>query len=163
MSRVCGPVEVVNDTTFTVRFYRMGLDNPKRTGSICLMASVKQDRKFRSAVQQIEIRIPHRNKEGMPQHITFLQLPDINPSVKETALNGTADSGLPVYYYVKEGPAEIKRDKLTLTKIPPRAKFPVKVTVVAWQYGRSGEPKVQTAEAVERSFYIRKYGSSTGK
>ena len=36
-------VEVVNDTTFTVRFYRMGLDNPKRTGGICLMASVKQD------------------------------------------------------------------------------------------------------------------------
>ncbi len=32
MSRICGPVEVVNDTTFTVRFYRMGLDNPKRTG-----------------------------------------------------------------------------------------------------------------------------------
>lgn len=163
MSRVCGPVEVVNDTTFTIRFYRMGLDNPKRTGSICLMASVKQDRKFRSAVQQVEIRIPHRNKEGMPQHITFPQLPDINPSVKEIALNGTSDSGLPVCYYVKEGPAEIRGDKLVLTKIPPRAKFPVKVTVVAWQYGRSGEPKVQTAEAVERSFYIRKYGSSTGK
>ena len=163
MSRVCGPVEVVNDTTFTVRFYRMGLDNPKRTGSICLMASVKQDRKFRSAVQQVEIRIPHRNKEGMPQHITFPQLPDINPSVKEIALNGISDSGLPVYYYVKEGPAEIRGDKLVLTKIPPRAKFPVKVTVVAWQYGRSGEPKVQTAEAVERSFYIRKYGPSTGK
>ena len=51
-------------------------------------------------------------------------------------------------------PAEIKGDKLVLTKIPPRAKFPVKVTVVAWQYGRSGEPQVQTAEAVEQSFYI---------
>lgn len=158
MSRVCGPVEVANDTTFTVRFYRMGLDNPKRTGSICLMASVKQDRKFRSAVQQVEIRIPHRNKEGMPQHITFPELPDVSPSVKEITLKGTSDSGLPVCYYVKEGPAEIKGDKLVLTKIPPRAKFPVKVTVVAWQYGRSVEPKVQTAEAVERSFYIRKHG-----
>lgn len=66
MSRICGPVEVVNDTTFTVRFYRMGLDNPKRTGGICLMASVKQDHKYRSAVQQVEIRIPYRNKEGYP-------------------------------------------------------------------------------------------------
>ena len=74
--------------------------------------------------------------------------------MKEISLNGTADSGLPVYYYVKEGPAEIKGDKLVLTKIPSRAKFPVKVTVVAWQYGRSGEPKVQTAEGVEQSFYI---------
>lgn len=154
MSRICGPVEVVNDTTFTVRFYRMGLDNLKRTGSICLMASVKQDHSYRSAVQQVEIRIPYRNKEGIPQRIIFPKLSDVKASVKEITLKGTADSGLPVYYYVKEGPAEIKGDKLVLTKIPPRAKFPVKVTVVAWQYGRSGEPKVQTAEAVERSFYI---------
>lgn len=154
MSRICGPVEVVNDTTFTVRFYRMGLDNPKRTGSICLMASVKQDHSYRSAVQQVEIRIPYRNKEGILQRIIFPKLSDVKASVKEITLKGTADSGLPVYYYVKEGPAEIKGDKLVLTKIPPRAKFPVKVTVVAWQYGRSGEPKVQTAEAVERSFYI---------
>lgn len=154
MSRICGPVEVVNDTTFTVRFYRMGLDNPKRTGGICLMASVKQDHKYRSAVQQVEIRIPYRNKEGISQRIIFPKLSDVKASVKKISLNGTADSGLPVYYYVKEGPAEIKRDKLVLTKIPPRAKFPVKVTVVAWQYGRSGEPKVQTAEAVEQSFYI---------
>lgn len=154
MSRICGPVEVVNDTTFTVRFYRMGLDNPKRTGGICLMASVKQDHKYRSAVQQVEIRIPYRNKEGIPQRIIFPKLSDVKASVKEISLKGTANSGLPVYYYVKEGPAEIKRDKLVLTKIPPRAKFPVKVTVVAWQYGRSGEPKVQTAEAVEQSFYI---------
>lgn len=154
MSRICGPVEVVNDTTFTVHFYRMGLDNPKRTGSICLMASVKQDHSYRSAVQQVEIRIPYWNKEGIPQRIIFPKLSDVKASVKEITLKGTADSGLPVYYYVKEGPAEIKGDKLVLTKIPPRAKFPVKVTVVAWQYGRSGEPKVQTAEAVERSFYI---------
>lgn len=154
MSRICGPVEVVNDTTFTVRFYRMGLDNPKRTGGICLMASVKQDHKYRSAVQQVEIRIPYRNKEGISQRIIFPKLSDVKASVKEISLNGTADSGLPVYYYVKEGPAEIKGDKLVLTKIPPRAKFPVKVTVVAWQYGRSGESKVQTAEAVEQSFYI---------
>ena len=154
MSRICGPVEVVNDTTFTVRFYRMGLENPKRTGGICLMASVKQDHKYRSAVQQVEIRIPYRNKEGISQRIIFPKLSDVKASVKKISLNGTADSGLPVYYYVKEGPAEIKGDKLALTKIPPRAKFPVKVTVVAWQYGRSGEPKVQTAEAVEQSFYI---------
>lgn len=154
MSRICGPVEVVNDTTFTVRFYRMGLENPKRTGGICLMASVKQDHKYRSAVQQVEIRIPYRNKEGIPQRIIFPKLSDVKASVKEISLNGTTDSGLPVYYYVKEGPAEIKGDKLVLTKIPLRAKFPVKVTVVAWQYGRSGEPKVQTAEAVEQSFYI---------
>lgn len=154
MSRICGPVEVVNDTTFTVRFYRMGLNSPKRTGSICLMASVKQDDEYKSSVQQVEIRIPYRNKEGRPQRITFPSLEDISKSVKQVSLHAVSDAGLPVYYYVKEGPAEIKNGKLVITKIPPRAKFPLKVTVVAWQYGRSEELKVQSAEAVEQSFYI---------
>ena len=58
------------------------------------------------------------------------------------------------YYYVKQEPAEIKGNKLVFTRIPPRTKFPVKITVVAWQYGRSTEPKVQTAEAVEQSFCL---------
>jgi len=63
---------------------------------------------------------------------------------------------MPVYYYVQEGPAEIKENKLIFTPIPLRAKYPVKVTVVAWQYGRSTEPKIQTAEPVSQSFYIEK-------
>lgn len=66
------------------------------------------------------------------------------------SLHATSDCGLPVYYYVKEGPAEIEGNKLVFTRIPPRSKFPLKVTVVAWQYGLAGE--VQTAEPVERSF-----------
>lgn len=154
MSRICGPVEVVNDTTFTIRFYRMGLNNPKRTGSIYLMASVKQDDKYKSSVQQVEIRIPYRNKEGRAQQITFPPLKDVSISVKQIPLQAVSDSGLPVYYYVKEGPAEIKDGKLVLTRIPPRARLPLKITVVAWQYGRGISPKVQSAEAVERSFYI---------
>ena len=68
------------------------------------------------------------------------------------SLHATSDCGLPVYYYVKEGPAEIEGNKLVFTRIPPRSKFPLKVTVVAWQYGLAGE--VQTAEPVERSFFI---------
>jgi hypothetical protein len=59
-----------------------------------------------------------------------------------------------VAYYVVAGPAEVEGDLLKLTPIPPRAKYPVKVTVVAWQYGRLDEPKVKTAEAVAQDFYI---------
>ena len=51
------------------------------------------------------------------------------------------------------------RRKLTATncvlrKFRRRAKFPVKVTVVAWQYGSAVEPKLKTAGPVERSFLI---------
>jgi hypothetical protein len=61
---------------------------------------------------------------------------------------------VPVYYYVREGPAEVDGDVLKFTSLPPRTKFPVQVTVVAWQYGRAVEPKLQSAAPVERTFFI---------
>jgi hypothetical protein len=49
--RICGPVEKVNDTTFTVRFYRMDLSNPRRTGDIWLLASHDGDKNYKNSVQ----------------------------------------------------------------------------------------------------------------
>jgi hypothetical protein len=43
---------------------------------------------------------------------------------------------------------------LRFTAIPPRARFPIKVTVVAWQSGRFAEPRVRAAKRVERSFRL---------
>ena len=94
-----------------------------------------------AAEWQWSVQIPSmisQETEAHPQ--AFLWIPD--------------DCGLPVYYYVKEGPATIKGDKLIFTKIPPRSKYPLRVTVVAWQYGIIGN--VQTAEPVERTFFIEK-------
>ena len=156
ISRICGPVEKLNDTTFTVRFSRLGLNNVKRTADICLITANDGDPKYKSAVQQMYIHIPYPNKEGVEQAIRFDSIPNVNQRVKSVDLHAVAGSGMPVYYYVQEGPAEVKDGKLVLTSIPPRAKFPVKVTVVAWQYGRSIEPKVQTAKPVSRMFYIEK-------
>ncbi|HZL11145.1 MAG TPA: hypothetical protein VFC65_14220 [Prolixibacteraceae bacterium] len=156
VSRICGPVEKLNDTTFTVRFYRMGLNNEKRTGDIWLMASHSGDENYKSTVQQFNIRIPFRNTEGMDQQIKFDHMKDVKSSKKSIDLKATSDSRMLVYFYVQEGPAKIVDGKLVFTKIPPRAKFPVKVTVVAWQYGRSVEPKVKTAEPVAQSFYLTK-------
>lgn len=156
ISRICGPVEKVNDTTFTVRFYRMGLNNEKRTGDIWLMSSHPGDKNHKSTVQQFNMRIPLRNTEGMQQKITFEPLENQKKGVKEIPLKAYSNSGLPVYFYIQEGPAEIKNGKLVITKIPQRAKFPLKVTVVAWQYGRAIEPKIQSAEPVVQSFYLTK-------
>jgi hypothetical protein len=47
-------------------------------------------------------------------------------------------------------------DVLKFKAIPPRAKFPMKVTVVAWQYGHAAEPKLKSAVPVERTFNIVK-------
>jgi hypothetical protein len=155
INRICGPVQKVNDTTFTVKFYRMGLDNIKRTGEIWLLANSSADKRYKSAVQQINIRLPHRISDGKEQIIEFDKIPDQYQGIKNIKLNAKASSGLPVYFYVKEGPAEIEDGQLKFTKIPPHSKLPLKVTVVAWQYGRIDEPKVQTAEPVEQSFLIK--------
>lgn len=154
ITRICGPVQQVNDTTFTVRFYRMGMHNKRRTGDITLLASSDGDNRYKSAVQELSFRIPYRHTEGKRQCILFPGLPDVTLGSEVLPLNATSDCGLPVYYYLKEGPAEVVDGKLVFTKIPPRSKFPLKVTVVAWQYGRAGE--VQTAEPVERSFWIKR-------
>lgn len=152
INKINGPVEQVNDTTFRVHFYRIGLNNPRRTGDIWLFAQSEENDQYKSAVQQINIRIPYPQKEGEKQHILFSDLSDVPVGTEPIPLNATSDKGLNVSYYIKCGPAEIIGDKLILNKIPPRAKYPLKVTVMAWQYGIRG--KIQTADAVKRSFYI---------
>jgi hypothetical protein len=156
VSRICGPVKKINDTTFQVCFYRMGFNNPKRTNDIWMLASSKGDEVYKSAIQQLDMRIPMTNKEGKEQHIVFPVIPDQKSTVKTVTLKATTDSGMPVYYYVQQGPVEVKVNQLVLTGIPPRSKFPIKVTVVAWQYGRSIEPKLKTAEPVIQTFMILK-------
>lgn len=149
-----GPAIKVNDSTFSVRFYRMGLNNRKRSMDMWFQATNPGDGTYKSAVQQINIRIPYRLTTGKRQYILFPGVADVKQSTTSITLNATADSGLPVYYYVKEGPANIAGNKVVFTPIPPRAKFPVKVTVVAWQYGIAG--KYQTACPETRTFYIVK-------
>ena len=61
-----------------------------------------------------------------------------------------------VRFYVREGPAVIEGETLVLTPVPPRAKYPVRITVVAWQFGRDTEPRLQTAEPVERTFQLQR-------
>ena len=93
--------------------------------------------------------------EGAAQQITFPPLSDVTNGTASLPLRATADSGAKVYYYVREGPAEIEGDTLRFTPIPPRARFPMKVTVVAWQWGRTKEPKLKSAVPVTRSLFIQ--------
>lgn len=156
ITRICGPVVKVNDSTFAVSFYRMGFNNPKRTGDIWLIAASDGDAEYKSTIQQFNMRIPIANTEGEVQTIDFPKLKDIGTVTKIVNLDAKADKGLPVYYYVQEGPAIVKNNKLYISQLPPRSKYPVKVTVVAWQYGRSIEPKIKSAVPVTRTFYINK-------
>ena len=96
------------------------------------------------------------NKDGAPQVITFDNIPDVPAGKKSVPLFAKSDSGLPVEFTVISGPAIIEGNNLVFTPIPPRTKYPVEVTVAAWQWGRSSEPKIKTADMVRQTMHIAK-------
>jgi hypothetical protein len=155
ITHISGPVEKISDGAFRVQFDRIYSTTDRRNFDIWLLAEHPGDPKYKSAVQQALLKLPSFN-DGAEQHITFAEITDVKQGVTKIKLGASSDADVPVYYYVREGPVEIVGDTLRFTKIPPRAKLPVKVTVVAWQYGRSIEPKLKTAAPVERTFSILK-------
>ena len=156
IDRICGPVEKLGDDTFAVSLYRMGMNNLKRSNEIWLMATHPGDAEYKRAVQQAVLHIPLRNDQGAEQHITFPAIPDQKVGIQSVPLSATSDAGAPVSYYVREGPAEVEGNTFKISAVPPRTKFPVKVTVVAWQYGRACEPRLKSAVPMERAFQIVK-------
>jgi hypothetical protein len=154
ISRITGPVVQTGPDTFAVRFNRVGFDNARRSGDVWLLAEHEGDDKYKSAVQQANLRVPLRNEKGAEQRITFPEIPNQKAGAASLKLSATSDAGVPVYYYVREGPAEVEGNVLRFTRIPLRSRFPLKVMVVAWQWGRTVEPQLKSATPVERTFFI---------
>jgi hypothetical protein len=154
---ICGPVLQTAPDTFEIRFNRIGFDNPKRCNDIWLCLTYPGDGQYKKMVQQAELRFPLRNTRGETQQIDFPPIPDqhADASLGPIQLSAESTAHVPVHYYVREGPAEVdEHGILSFTAIPPRSKYPIAVTVVAWQWGRSIEPLLQSAEPVERTFLI---------
>ena len=108
------------------------------------------DATYRYAEQQGRVNLPERLTQGKPQTITFPPVGRLKAGGGPVRLQATSDSGLPVRYWVESGPATVDGDTLRLAERPRRAKLPVKVTVVAYQYGSAVEPFVQSAEPVRQ-------------
>ncbi|WPU96111.1 hypothetical protein SNE25_11320 [Mucilaginibacter sabulilitoris] len=155
VDRITGPFIKVNDSTFRVHPQKGFYESP-HSYELWFSATHPGDDEYKPAVQQALMSIPPRNTQGKEQHITFSAIPNQQTNKKGIKLNAISDASVPVSFYVLDGPAKIVDEHVNLTAIPPRSKFPVKVTVVAWQYGNSNEPKLQTAEPVERVFWILK-------
>lgn len=162
MHRICGPVEQLSPDTFRIAFDRVGTENrygQNRSRDICFMAVHPGDTNYVRAVQQGMVRIPLPLTSGTAQSISFPSIPDqsINTSSIPLVASTTGTNTYPgakVSFYVREGPAKVNGDTLEFTAPPPRTKFPVKVTVVANQYGRTIAPLLQTATPVTNTFNI---------
>ncbi len=146
---ICGPVVPAGEGKF-----RVALDRTWKTGAACYIIARKDGTaSVRRSVQPAMVKLLE-NKEGAPQTITFDPIPDIAAGTESLPLAAKSDSGLPVSFFVVSGPAVVKDGKLVFTKIPPSSRFPLDVTVAAWQWGKSSEPKVKTADIVRQTFHI---------
>jgi hypothetical protein len=153
IDKICGPFKKLSDTTFIFQLDR-GVDLNSKQYTFTLTVRHPGDDKFKSAIQQGEIVIPAFLKEGVEQKINFPSISNQKAGIKDLKLMAISDAGLPVNFYVLDGPAEIKGNVLRFTQIPPKSKFPIKITVIAWQYGIAG--KIQTAQPVTNTFYLLK-------
>lgn len=155
IQHITGPMIKLNDSTFRIQPQSGFWQNP-HSYELWFAAIHPGDERYKPAVQQAQMLVPPLNTAGRVQQLTFSAIPDQRENEKGIKLNASSDANVPVSFYVQDGPAEIVGDRLNLLKVPPGSRFPVKVTVVAWQYGNSNEPKLQTAKPVINTFWIRR-------
>lgn len=149
---IVGPVRPSREGEFRVTLDRMASVRDPRALDAWLLARHPGDGQFRGAVQQARLRVP-RFAVGLEQVIDFPAIPDQPGHTVEVPLAAKSSAELPVGYFVREGPAFVRDGRLHLTGVPPRARWPIRVTVVAWQLGRGTEPKALAATPVEQSFF----------
>lgn len=149
---ITGPAIQTGPAEFRIQFNR-----GDRGGAVWIDEENAGNDQFRHAVQPGQLIIPERLTKGISQKITFPVIGDCRLSAfKPIKLNATADSGLPVQYYIVAGPAIIENGLIKIRQVPVKGKFPVKVTVVAYQWGKTISPQYQSAAPVIRSFYLFK-------
>jgi hypothetical protein len=140
----------INDSVFQIQFDHFGWS--KTTAQIMVMAYADGDKRYKYAEQAGQVKFPELNKKGQQQQIVFDAI--LPKGGDKIILQAKTNAGLPVSYFIQSGPAELIGSELHLTAIPPRAKFPISITVIAYQWGRTREPLIQSAAPVQRTFLI---------
>ena len=150
-----GALRQVGPDTFRVWLGRGNIDRQGNPWEPWVMGFSPGDGTYCAADRPIHFRIPLINKEGTPQAIHFPPLPDQPVGMKLLQLKAHASSGLAVQYFVVSGPVHLTNDDtLEFEPIPPRAKLPLRVRIGAFQWGRGGSEKIQSAGPEFREFQI---------
>ncbi len=144
---ICGSVAPENGR------FRIALDRTWPVGPVCVALRHRGTANIRDVVQPGYLQLVP-NSEGAAQSIHFEPIADQLVGNSTIPLVAKADSGMKVRFFVVTGPAKVEGDALKLTPVPPRTRFPIEITVTAWQWGRSIEPRVQTAKPVTQTFRL---------
>lgn len=151
IKQVSGPIVAVGKSQFRVRHNELApaMENARVT----FMAFSNGDEQYRYT-ERVGMISQLALTTGKPQTITFPPIGNLKPDSAPVELNATSDSGIPVEYHIAYGPGKIVDGKLAIVDIPHRAKFPMMLRIVAYQFGCGIQPHVQTAEPVEQTVQV---------
>jgi hypothetical protein len=148
---LCGNARKVDDYS-----YQLAPERSYMGSATYFVIRMEGDRTYRTSIQPGSL-VLKPNRQGVPQKIHWELPAQVDASTQSIELKAESSAGLAVSYYVKSGPAELKGHVLKMNKMPVKAKYPVAVTVVAYQWGRDApQDAVQTAPFVERTLWIQK-------
>jgi hypothetical protein len=151
-----GALKQTGPDTFRVWMRRGGLIQQGSPWEPWIMAYQPGNDEYRRADRPGHPYVYTINRDGKLQLIDFARIGDQRLGVKSLTLHAISDAGLPVQFYVISGPVRLKDDNRTLEflPIPPRSKFPVRVVIGAYQWGRITDSKVQTGGPIVQQFWI---------
>lgn len=152
---VGGPFVAVGPNTFRMRFDALAPATGAGRGTFLAYSDGDAECRYTEQVGMMPKGFATL-ATGKDQKITFPPIGDLKADAVPIMLKATSDSGLPVEYYVAHGPAIIENGRLRITEIPLRARFPLEIEVVAYQFGRGIDPRVRTATPVSQQVHIRK-------
>lgn len=152
-----GALDQVGPDLFKVGIHRGIVLNQGNPWEPHIIAYSNGNDEFRRADRPIHIVIDIQNKSGEQQTLDFPKIPDQKVKrLKALKLKAKASSGLPVQYFIISGPAVIESNVLKFDSIPPRSRFPLRVLVGAYQWGRNTDPKIKSVGPLIQEFLITK-------
>ncbi|MEO5715855.1 MAG: autotransporter-associated beta strand repeat-containing protein [Luteolibacter sp.] len=162
MANLSGAMRQTGADTFRVWMDRGSVIKTGQPWEPFILAYQPGDSQYRAAWRPIWINtsVPvNNNNSAYPaQTITFPTPPDqIATGLANIALSATASSALPVQYWVASGPFHCdpaNNDVIVPDSVPVKTKWPARVMIGAWQWGRVSAPTVQAAPVVFKTFWI---------
>ena len=153
-----GALKQVGPHTFRVWMRRGGVRRQGPPWEPWVIAYSPGNAQYQSTDRPAHFWLADRNTAGKSQRIDFPALMNVAVGTRSILLHATSSLGLPVQFFVISGPVQLAADNRTLNFLPiaPRARFPMKVIIGAYQWGRAIHPRIKSAGPVIREFDIVK-------
>lgn len=153
IKQVSGPIVITGENTFRIQYDELAPATEKARVTFMAFSEGDDEYRYTERVGMINSKRVVRTS-GKSQTIIFPPIGSIKAGSNPVPLKATSDAGLLVEYHIAYGPAQIRDGRLVIAEIPKRARFPIRVKVIAYQFGRGATPLFQPAIPVEQTTQI---------